>query len=112
MAAESKRIRRLLREFAAVAEEAELRRALLPLADAFKRWERGELDSFALKELIHQFHQGPARDIYLRYDRSRLEPSVARAIVSSVVDRAAVPAEVLDNLAGLIEFFQAEQAGS
>ena len=57
----SKRIKRMIREYAAAAREEELRRALLPLADAFKRWEREELDSFALQDLIHQFHQGAAR---------------------------------------------------
>ena len=56
----SKGIKRLIREFAATAHEEELRRALLPLADAFKQWEREELDSFALQERIHKFHQGAA----------------------------------------------------
>ena len=57
----SKRIKRMIREYAAAAHKEELRRALLPLADAFKRWEREELDRFALQDLIHQFHQGAAR---------------------------------------------------
>ena len=38
----------------------ELRRALLPLAEAFKRWEHSDLDSGELSDLIHRFHQGPA----------------------------------------------------
>jgi len=62
-----KRVKRLLRECAAAAHEEELRRALLPIAEAFKRWEQGELGSGDLSELIHRFHQGPARDLYLRY---------------------------------------------
>ena len=57
----SKRIKRMIREYAAAAHKEELRRALLPLADAFKRWEREELDRFALQDLIDQFHQGAAR---------------------------------------------------
>lgn len=106
----SKRMKRLIRDLAATAEDAELRRALLPLADAFKQWEQGEVDSFSLKELIHQFHQGAARDIYARYATNHLEPSVAYAIVNGVLDRAVVPTEVLDYLAGLLEFFQPQEA--
>jgi hypothetical protein len=45
MADTPRRIKRLLREHAAAAHEEELRRALVPVADAFKRWERGELGS-------------------------------------------------------------------
>ena len=56
-----KRVKRLLREYASAAHEEELRRALLALAEAFKRWEHGDLDSGELSDLIHRFHQGPAR---------------------------------------------------
>ena len=45
MAETPKRVKRLLREHAAVAHEEELRRALVPVAEAFKRWERAELDT-------------------------------------------------------------------
>src|SRR2546422_6315186 len=71
MAETPKRIKRLLREYAAVAHEEELRRALLPVAEAFKRWEREELDSGELSEIIHKFHQGPARDLWVRYNTDR-----------------------------------------
>jgi hypothetical protein len=59
MAEISKRLKRLLHEYGGKAHEAELREALVPLAEAFKRWERGEIDSFELKDMIHRFHQGP-----------------------------------------------------
>ena len=51
-----KRLKRVLREHAGKAHEANLRQALKPLAEAFKRWERNELDSFELSDLIHRFH--------------------------------------------------------
>lgn len=110
MAEIPKRIKRLLREYAAVAHEAELRQALVPLADAFKGWEQGNLDSFELKDLIHQFHHGPARDIYVRYATNYLALPVGHAIATGVLDRAAVPAELLDHLAGLLEFYKDERA--
>jgi len=45
MADTPKRIKRLLREQGGRAHEEELRRALVPVAEAFKRWEHGELGS-------------------------------------------------------------------
>jgi hypothetical protein len=100
------RVKRLLREFAGKAHEAELREALEPLAEAFKRWERNELDSFELSDLIHRFHQGPARDIYVRYTNNYLKDPVASAIASGLIDRATVPAELLDHLANLIQIYE------
>jgi hypothetical protein len=38
MADAPKRIKRLLREYAGAAHEEELRRALLPVSEAFGRW--------------------------------------------------------------------------
>ena len=107
MAELTKRVKRLMRECAAAAHEAELHRALLPLAEAFQQWARGDLDSFALSEMIHKFHQGPAREIWVRYTTNQLLPSaIAHAIATGALDRAAVPAEVLDHVVGLIEFYE------
>ena len=100
-----KRIKRLLREYAGKAHEEDLRRALVPLAEAFKRWERGDLRSHEISDLIHVFHQGPARQIYLRYDRGSA-PAVAGAIVAGILDRHEIPAELLNYLSGLITAFE------
>jgi len=107
-----KRIKRLLREYAAVAHEEELRRALLPVAEAFKRWERQELDSGELSAIIHTFHQGPARDLWVRYNTTHLDMAVALAITTGLLSRDAVPAELLDHLAGPMRFYEEEQASS
>ena len=112
MADTPKRIRRLLREYAAAAHEEELRRALLNVAEAFKRWERRELGSGELSEIIHTFHQGPARDLWVRYNTAHLEMAVAYAISSGVLARETIPADLLDHLAGAIEFYQSERATS
>lgn len=98
-----KRLKRLLRECAGRAHEIELRQALVSLADAFKRWERGELDSFELSDLIHRFHQGTAREIYLRYETPYHAPAVAHAIATGMLDRTTVPPELLDYLADFLE---------
>jgi hypothetical protein len=107
-----KRMKRMLRDYAGKAHEAELRQALAPLADAFKRWEGGALDSFDLKDLIHHFHQGPAREIYLRNATNYLDPPVAYAIATGLVDRATVPPELLAHLARDIEFYQDQETES
>jgi hypothetical protein len=90
------------------AHEEELRRALLPLSDAFQRWQRGEVPSGELTDMIHQFHQGPARDLWVRYNSRMLEQVVAYAIVSGVLDRTKVEPEVLDFLARSIQFYESE----
>ena len=110
MADTPKRIKRLLREYAGAAHEEELRRALVPIAEAFKRWERRELGSGELSEIIHAFHQGPARELYVRYNTPRLEIAVAYAITAGVLERQTIPAELLDHLAGPLRFYESDQA--
>ncbi|MBI4519225.1 MAG: hypothetical protein HY701_00185 [Gemmatimonadetes bacterium] len=112
MAGTPKRIKRLLREYAAAAHEEDLRRALLPVAEAFKRWERKELDSAELSEIIHSFHQGPARDLWVRYTTPHLEMAVALAITTGVLSRDTIPAELLDHLAGPLRFYEEGRATS
>jgi|SRR6266540_1514852 len=107
-----KRVKRLLREQSAMAHEEELRRALVPLAEAFGRWARGEVGSGELTEIIHKFHQGPARDLFRRYNDSHPEMQVAHAIVTGVLDRANIPGELLEHLARALSFYEAEQASS
>lgn len=100
-----KRIKRLLREFAAKAHDEELRRALAPLANAFERWARREIDSFELSGLIHQFHQGPSRDLFVRYTTRPPDSAVACAIATGIINRQEVPEDLLEYLAGALEFY-------
>ena len=110
MADAPKRIKRLLREYAAAAHEEELRRALLPVSEGFKRWERGELGSGELSEIIHQFHQGPARELWVRYNTPHLEMVVAFAITTGRLARDTIPGELLEHLAGAMRFYEGDQA--
>jgi len=102
MADTPKRIKRLLRGYAGAAHEEELRRALLPVSEAFAQWARRELGSGELSEIIHRFHQGPARELWVRYNTSHLEMPVAFAITTGVLARETVPAELLEHLAGAL----------
>jgi len=110
MADAPKRIKRLLREYAGAAHEEELRRALLPVSEAFGRWARRELGNGELSEIIHRFHQGPARELWVRYNTSHLEMAVAFAITTGVLGRETIPAELLEHLAGALRFYEEEQA--
>jgi hypothetical protein len=56
-----KRVKHALREVAMRAHEEELRRAIVPLAEAFEQWRAGKVSSGELVDLIHNFHQGPAK---------------------------------------------------
>jgi hypothetical protein len=107
-----KRLRRLLREYASAAHEEELRRALLPLADAFRRWEQGALSSGELSELIHQYHQGAARELYRRHSTTHLVAPVAYAVAAGILDRTALPGDLPEYLAGMIAFYEQELARS
>jgi hypothetical protein len=102
----SKRIERLVREWAAVAHDRELGKALSELRAQFERWERGEINAFELNELVHQFHQGTSREIWKRYATSHLEPAVASAVVAGVLRKEELPVELLQHIAGLIEFYE------
>jgi hypothetical protein len=110
MADGPKRIKRLLREYAGAAHEEELRRALLTVSEAFGQWARRELGSGELSEIIHRFHQGPARELWVRYNASHLEMPVAFAITTGVLAREMIPAELLEHLAGALRFYEEVQA--
>jgi hypothetical protein len=110
MADVPKRIKRLLREYAGAAHEEELRRALLPVSEAFGQWARRGLSSGELSEIIHRFHQGPARELWVRYNTSHLEMPVAFAITTGVLARETIPAELLEHLAGALRFYEEQRA--
>ena len=101
-----KKVKRTLRQLAAEAHQEELRCALKPLSSAFQRWERGELESNELTNLIHEFHQGPSRDLWGRYNSGMLELVVAHALITGVLDRSKVPPEVLETLAPAMRFYE------
>src|SRR5262245_63303415 len=100
-----KRIKRLVREWAGVAHDRDLRHALSELRAQFDRWSRGEIDSFELNDLVHRFHQDTSREIWKRYATSYLEPSVASAVAAGVLRKEELPDELVQHLLALIEFY-------
>jgi hypothetical protein len=106
----AKRLKKLLRTRAGEAHEEELRRALVPLAEAFDRWKRGDIPSSELSNLIHKFHQGPARELFVKYDTNHLEAPVAHAIVTGVLGKDKISPELLEHLAKWLKFYEELEA--
>ena len=104
-----KRIERGLRELAAVAHGEELRRALVPLSEAFEAWKSGSFSSGVLSERIHEFHEGPAQELFVRYNPKLARASVARAIATGILDREKVRHEILTYLENTIEVYTQEE---
>ena len=94
-----------LRELAARAHEEDLRRTLLPVSAAFDRWSAEELASGALAQIIHEFHDGPARELYKLYNGDH-RWAVAYAIANGILSPEAVPADVLEYCRPAIEHFK------
>jgi hypothetical protein len=61
-------VKRALRELAVRAHGEDLRRALLPVSAAFDEWRAGTLGSGDLAQVIHEFHDEPASELYKRYN--------------------------------------------
>ena len=107
-----KTIKRLVREWAGIAHDRELGKALSDLRAQFDRWNRGEIDSVALNDLVHQFHQTTSRQIWKRYATTHLEPAVASAVVAGILRKEELPAELLRHLAGKIECYEQDRPAS
>lgn len=101
-----KHVKRSLRELAARAHEAELHAELAKLAEHFDAWRRGEVDSFDLGQLIHEFHDGAARETWKTYNGNDLRIAVAYAIHTGVLKRDDVPPETLDALKNALAFYE------
>jgi hypothetical protein len=105
-----KKIKRLVREWAGVAHDRDLRDALSELRVHFDRWEQGEIDAFELNDLVHRFHEGASRDIWKRYATNHLEPAVASAAAAGVLRKEELPKELVQHIAGLIECYERDLA--
>ncbi|MFK7983710.1 MAG: hypothetical protein AB8G86_27285 [Saprospiraceae bacterium] len=101
----TKSIRSELRSLNGLAHGRYLDRALSELQQQFSRWESKEIDGFDLKEIIHQFHNGPARDLYVSFGGSqRMNDSrVANALVEGLIKESEISAATLTAIARSIE---------
>ncbi|HEU4345033.1 MAG TPA: hypothetical protein VFU31_26070 [Candidatus Binatia bacterium] len=108
----SKQLRKMIGDWSAIAHDRELVKALRELRGEFDRWERGEIDPIELSDRIHKFHQGPARDLWVRYTTNPLDPQVAYAVATGILSKDEIPAELLQHLTNWLNFYEGLQRES
>src|SRR6185436_7204669 len=95
---------RILRELASQAHRAELSGELAKLEGHFGRWRKGEIEPADLANFVHEFHDGPNRDLYKLYNSADLALVVARAIAFELLEASAVPTELRSKLQSLVDY--------
>ena len=108
----SKSVKRLLRQYAALAYEAELGRALRALEGEFRRWHSGEIAASELSDRVYAFTRGSARELWSRYNAGLDDMQVAHAITLGLLPRDDLPATLLQALQPVIAFYEREGAGA
>lgn len=101
----TRKIKKLIREFAAEAHERELHRELASLDRHFAEWRKGKLGSGALSDEIHQYETGPSRELFKRYNGDLPDMMVAYAIAAGILKREEIPAELLEALTNPLAYF-------
>ncbi len=104
-----KHIKRLLRESMAEAYERELHRELTKLDQSFAEWRNGTISSGELSYRIHQYEIGPSRELYKPYNQGEPDMNVAYAITTGLLNRAEIDGEVLEAIAGPLNFYKSMQ---
>lgn len=107
-----KPVRKKLRDLVGIAHERALRRAFDEVAGDFDRWRRGELNSFDLTERVHRFHNGPAREIYNRFEyrNSTLLFVVGGAVGEGLIAKEEIPPDVLPYVDRLLAILREDLA--
>ena len=101
-----KQIKRELRELAGQAYENELGRELGELAQHFDEWREGKIDTSSLTELVHRYHNGPARELWKKYNSGFVELLVAQAVVSRILQKEQVTKEAWPYVEETIEKYK------
>lgn len=101
-----RRIKKLLRELMTDAYEVELHREQTKLDESFAEWRAGRMSSGELSHRVHQYDTGPARELHKHYNYGPHDMSVAYAIVTGVLKRDQLPAELLQAIKRPPAFYQ------
>ena len=106
-----KPVKAVLKDLAGRAHEKALTKALKELDADFEAWRAGTITAFELAHRIHLFHQGPDRQIHLRYTRSvDLEFLVVQSVRDGLIDRSDIPEEALPYLESAFALFRDREA--
>jgi DNA primase large subunit len=104
--------RKALRRLANLAYERELGAELANLEARFAEWRAQRISAFQISDLIHEFHDGPSRELYKLYGSIDTAYLVARAIAQGLLHEDEAPTEILAKLADLIASYRSAQAAS
>jgi hypothetical protein len=92
--------KRRLTELGGIAYERDLSAELGKLESEFAIWRAGRLDAFDLQQAIHRFHQGPARELFSKYQSEVIEFAVAHAIARGILSVEEAGPEMMALLGG------------
>jgi hypothetical protein len=92
--------KRRLTELGSIAYERDLSAELGKLESEFESWRAGRLDAFDLAQAIHRFHQGPARELFSKYQSEVIEFAVAHAIARGILSVEEAGPEMMALLGG------------
>jgi hypothetical protein len=102
-----KPVKAVLRELAGKAHHKALTQALTTLDADFQAWRNGEITPFELAHRVHVFHQGPDRQIHLRYTRSvDIEFLVVQSVREGLIDKSEIPSDVMPYLESAFALFR------
>jgi hypothetical protein len=78
------------------------------LEESFRQWRCGVINAYDLSQAIHEFHDGPARDLYVSYNR--LKPDVlVEAFARGVLTEKDVAPSIRDALQSQLAYYAAER---
>jgi hypothetical protein len=101
-----KKIKKLIRHYAGVAYEEELKRELRKLHIHFEEWRDEDISSSQLSDLIYAFTKGPSRELFNKYNSSWLDLAVAQAIANGIFDQDELPKELIESLSDAVQFVE------
>jgi hypothetical protein len=104
----TKPVKRKLRELVHKAHEGALRREVPKLIRHVESWQRGEIDSIALCNHIHEFDNGPVKRINkaFTYANTQLLMEVGYGVALGVLDEQSVPEEVRPQIEVTAAFYR------
>ena len=108
----SKKTRKELRKLKEKAYAIELDQYLLKLSCSFDDWKNKKIDCWALRDLLHDFHQGISRNLYNAYNVRSVDDvyMVSRALAIGLLQKEEIPSEALEVVErSAATFFDAKQ---
>jgi hypothetical protein len=101
-----KKIKKLIRHYAGVAYEEELKSELRKLHIHFEEWRDEDISSSQLSDLIYAFTKGSSRELFNKYNSSWLDLAVAQAIANGILDQDELPKELVESLSNAVQFVE------